>query len=249
MADRAHRYGIITDLHSNLAALQAVLDALEREEVAGYLCMGDIVGYGPSPHEVIQRVRELPLTCIRGNHDRYTLGEDTDRVKPATAQAIEYTRQAITPEDMAFLATLKDATFFEDRVLICHGSPRERDEYIVSNQVAIANYGYFKKEFAGIHLCFCGHTHVPLLIGDGKVLRQIEPGRPYELKRMMPYLANVGSVGQPRDGNPDAACGVLDLAENTLTFHRVAYDVEDTHRRVLEAGLQRHLGDRLRLGR
>jgi len=249
MAAHAPRYGIITDLHANLAALRAVLEALEKEDVSAYLCMGDIVGYGPSPHEVVEIVQGLPLTCIRGNHDRYTLGEDTDRVKPATAEAIEYTKQALTPQDMAFLATLKDSTFFHDRVLLCHGSPRERDEYVVANDVAIANYAYFKREIAGIHLCFCGHTHVPILVGDGKVLRQIEPGQTFELKRMMPYIINVGSVGQPRDANPDAAYGVLDLVENTITFNRVAYDIDDTHRRVLDAGLQRHLGDRLRLGR
>jgi diadenosine tetraphosphatase ApaH/serine/threonine PP2A family protein phosphatase len=249
MSTDSARYGIITDLHANWSALSAVLDALEADGIEQFLCMGDLAGYGPSPHEVVERVRSLPAACIRGNHDRYTLGEDTDQIRPATAQAIDYGKQRLDDEDMAFLRSLKDTLLYRDRILLCHGSLRDRDEYIVANDVAIANYTHFRNEYAGVYLCFCGHTHVPLLVGDGRVVRQIEPGQTFELKHRMPYIINVGSVGQPRDANPDAAFGVLDMDENTVTFKRVAYDIEDTHRRVVEAGLQRHLGDRLRIGR
>ncbi|MFP4056660.1 MAG: metallophosphoesterase family protein [Candidatus Brocadiia bacterium] len=243
------RYGIISDIHSNLAALRAVLEALEKERVASYLCMGDVVGYGASPHEVIAELDHIPLHCIRGNHDRYALGEDTDQIRSATAEAIAYTRECLTAADMSFLRGLEDTLMFEDRVLIAHGSPRDRDEYIIANEAAIANYRHFRSEFAGVDLCFFGHTHIPMFIGDGKVIRQIEPGQRFALRRMTPYMINVGSVGQPRDGDPDAAYGVLDLEERTIAFKRVPYDVEDTRQRILDAGLQRHLGDRLRAGR
>jgi len=243
------RYGVITDIHSNLAALRAVLAEIADEGVAAYLCMGDLVGYGPSPHQVIADLDGLPIHCIQGNHDRYTLGETADGVRAATAEAIDYSRRVLTPADVRFLEQLPDDLLFEDRILLAHGSPRDRDEYILSSEVAIANYKHFRAEYAGVDICLFGHTHIPMMIGGGKVARQIEPGQTSKLKRRMPYLINPGSVGQPRDGNPDAAYGILDLEESTFTFRRVAYDIEDTRRRVLEAGLQRHLGDRLRLGK
>jgi len=243
------RYGIIADVHANLAALRAVLDALSREGVAAILSLGDLVGYGPSPHDVVKELESRSIHSIRGNHDRYALGEDSDQIRTATAEAVDYTRKALSPGDISFLEGLPDSEMFEDRILLVHGSPRNRDEYILSNEFAIANYSYFRAEFAGIYLCFFGHTHVPMIVGDGKVIRLIDDGYTLKLKHMMPYLINPGSVGQPRDGDPEAAYAVLDLGERTVTFHRVAYDVEDTHRRVLEAGLQRHLGDRLRVGK
>ena len=249
MAASSPRYGIITDIHSNLAALRAVLDALQHENIGSILCLGDLVGYGPSPSEVIAQLRGLPLHSIRGNHDRYALGEDSDQIRSATAEAVDYTRRSLSPEDLAFLGSLPDWQMFENRILLVHGSPRDRDEYIVSNEFAITNFKYFKSEYAGIYLCFFGHTHLPMIIGDGKVVRQFEPNYVLKLKHMTEYLINPGSVGQPRDGNPDAAYAVLDLAEATVTFRRVPYDIEDTHRRVLAAGLQRHLGDRLRVGK
>ncbi|MFW6161568.1 MAG: metallophosphoesterase family protein [Planctomycetota bacterium] len=249
MPSLAPRYAVISDIHANLAALRAVLDDIAAREIDEFLCLGDIVGYGPNPREAIAELHKLSVTSIRGNHDRYTLGETSPEVRAATAQAIDYTRRVLSPDDIAFLEKLPDRQMLQDRILLAHGSPRDPDEYILSAQMAIANYKHFRDEFAGIYLCLFGHTHVPMVIGDGKVVRRIEPGQTVTLRPREPYLINPGSVGQPRDGNPDAAYGILDLEGNAFTFQRVAYDVEDTHRRVLEAGLQRHLGDRLRLGR
>jgi len=243
------RYGIIADVHSNLAALRAVLDALEREKVASIICLGDLVGYGPSPHEVIKELEARPLHSIRGNHDRYALGEDSDQIRSATAEAVEYTRRALTPGDRQFLQALPEKDLFEDRILLVHGSPRDPDEYIISNEFAIANFRYFRSEYAGVYLCLFGHTHLPMIIGDGKVVRKIDDGYRLEMKFMTPYMVNPGSVGQPRDGNPKAAFAVLDLEDNSITFRRVEYDIEETRRLILEAGLQRHLGDRLRIGK
>ena len=243
------RYAIISDIHANLAALRAVLEAIARDGVAAYLCMGDIVGYGPSPHDVVAELDRLPLHCIRGNHDRYALGETSDEVRAATAEAIEYTRRVLSPHDVGFLESLPDTELFDDRILLAHGSPRDPDEYIISTEMAIANYKHFRDEYGGVYVCLFGHTHVPMIVGDGKVVRQIEPGQTVKLKPRVPYLINPGSVGQPRDGDPAAAYGMLDLDERSFTFCRVDYDVEDTHRRIVEAGLQRHLGDRLRVGK
>lgn len=249
MPSFAPRYGIIADVHSNLAALRAALDALDQHKVASIICLGDLVGYGPSPHEVIKELETRSLHSIRGNHDRYALGEDSDQIRAATAEAVEYTRRAITPGDRHFLETLPDTDLFEDRVLLVHGSPRDRDEYIISSEFAIANFRYFRAEFGGVYLCLFGHTHLPMIIGDGKVTRRIDDGCRLEMKFMTPYMVNPGSVGQPRDGNPHAAFAVLDLEDNSITFRRVAYDIEETHRLVVEAGLQRHLGERLRVGK
>jgi len=249
MASSPLRYGIIADLHSNLAALHAVLEALDHEGVDTYLCMGDVVGYGPSPHEAIETLGRLPIQCIRGNHDRYALGENSDQIRSSTAEAVEYTRRCLSAEDMAFLGGLKDTLLYQDRVLVVHGSPRDRDEYILSQEAAILNHRCLREDYAGIYLCFFGHSHLPTIVGDGKVIYEIDSGYTLKLKFMVPYLINPGSVGQPRDNNPEAAYAVLDTGEKTVTFRRVPYDVEDTHRRILEAKLPRYLGDRLRVGK
>lgn len=243
------RIALITDLHANLAALRAVLDAIAQEDVGSCLCMGDLVGYGPSPAEVIAELRTLDAICISGNHDRYTIGEIAAEVRPATREAIEYTRRVLSPEDMDFLRSLPDKQLVDTRILLFHGSPRERDEYILSSEVAIASYKLFRAEYGGVFLALFGHTHIPMIVGDGKVARQIEPNSTIQLKHRMPYLINPGSVGQPRDGNPDAAYGLLDLDADTFTFRRVPYDLDDTCRRIEAAGLQRHLGERLHVGK
>lgn len=247
MADS--RYAILTDLHANLAALRAVLDAIEAEGIASLLCMGDFVGYCASPCEAIRAFEGRTVEAIRGNHDRYALGEQTDLIRPATAEAIAYTRKVMSPDDVRFLESLQDTRMVDSRILLVHGSLRDRDEYILSTEAAIANYRIFRREYAGIYLCFFGHTHIPMIIGDGHVTREIEPGHVLDLKRMTPYIINPGGVGQPRDGNPDAAYAILDLEARTVTFRRVAYDIEDTQKRILDAGLQRHLADRLAMGR
>jgi predicted phosphodiesterase len=243
------RFAILTDLHANLAAVRAVLDDIDRQGVTSLLCMGDFVGYNASPAEVIRAFHDRPLTAIRGNHDRYALGENTDLIRPATAEAIAFTRKALGPDDLAFLQPLDDSRLVDNRILLVHGSLRDRDEYIIPTEVAIANHRLLRTDYAGVYLAFFGHTHIPLIVGEGRVIRDIPKGHVLELQRMTPYLINPGAVGQPRDGNPDAAYAILDLAARTVTFHRVAYDVADTQRRILEAGLQRHLADRLAAGR
>jgi len=243
------RCGIIADLHSNFAAVRAVLSALAKEEVGTVLCAGDIVGYGPSPCEVIDALRDLPLQSIRGNHDRYALGEDSEQIRAATAEAVEYTRRVLTPACHGFLEGIEDTMLYQDRVLLFHGSLRNRDEYILTPEAAVTSLRLLRSDYAGIYLAFFGHTHLPTIIGDGKVLYEIKPSSTVKLKAMTPYIINPGSVGQPRDGNPDAAYAVLDTAERTVTFRRVPYDIDDTCQRVLKAGLQRHLGERLRVGK
>ncbi len=249
MALYSPRYAIIADLHSNLAAVRAVLAAIAREEVNSILCLGDIVGYGPSPCEVIEELSKLRIHSIRGNHDRYALGENTDQIRSSTAEAVEYTRKALTPAARAFLEDLRDTLLYDERILLVHGSPRDRDEYILSQEGAISSLRYLRAEFAGIYTCFFGHSHLPTAVGDSKVIYEIPSGYILKMKPLTPYLVNPGSVGQPRDGNPDAAYAVLDLAARAVLFKRVPYDIEDTCRRVLEAGLSRHLADRLRVGK
>ena len=232
-----------------MEAFNAVVEEISLLAEKKTAFLGDIVGYGPSPNEVIQALDVLRVHSIRGNHDRYALGENSDLLRTATAEAVDYTRQQLTPASRAVLEALKDTLMFDDRILLVHGSPRDRDEYILTQEGAVASYRHFCAHYGGIYLCLFGHTHLPTVVGDGKVVHDIPSGYTLKLKMMTPYLVNAGSVGQPRDGNPDAAYAVLDVTERTLTFRRVRYDVEDTRRRVLEAGLQRHLGDRLLVGR
>jgi predicted phosphodiesterase len=247
------RYGIIADIHSNLAALRAVLDALSREGTGALLCLGDIVGYGPSPHEAIECLGKTPIHSIRGNHDRYALGENSEQIRASTIEAVEYTRRCLSPDDRAFLEQLRDTMLYQDRVLLVHGSLRDRDEYIMTQEAAIANLRLLRTEYAGIYWCFFGHTHRPCaIVGRGNAVDVVDKppsGRTLKLDFMVHYMINPGSVGQPRDGDPEAAYAVLDTGEKTVTFRRVPYGIEDTYRRIKEAGLSPYLGERLRVGK
>ena len=239
------RLAVLSDIHANLAALDAVRD--DMPAVDQIWVLGDIVGYGPQPNEVIARLQELNVRAVMGNHDGAAVGVvDAGWFNPDAAAAIRWTAEVIDENARAFLTALPEVRREGDRTAV-HGSPREPIwEYITDAEVASANLAAFKTRH-----CLFGHTHQPVIYradGDRTESVRAAVGAPLHLDARR-ALINPGSVGQPRDGNPDASYLVLDDEAGTAEFRRVRYDIDLTQRLMTEAGLPRWLVERLQLGR
>ncbi len=241
------RSAVLADIHSNLEAFQAVLRDLEEKGGADELwCLGDIVGYGPNPHECIQLLRQHHCACVAGNHDWAVIGKlDISAFNPEAATACQWTVGAMTREDVDYLTSLPLTLRLGDFTLV-HGSPREPLwEYILSVQSAKANFGYFDSRF-----CLIGHSHSPLLLeldlNNSCQLHQL-PGE-LPLKTASRFIINCGSVGQPRDGDPRASYAVIDTEQESLRHYRVRYDFKITQEKMLDADLPTRLASRLSVG-
>ena len=241
------RYLVTSDIHGNLAALEAVLD--DAPDFDELWCLGDLVGYGPKPNECIQRVRNLPHTSLAGNHDWAALGKiDLGSFNAVARTANEWTQEQLTSSSRTYLSGLPTSLTKGDFTL-AHASPREPVwEYIMDTSTAYQNFDHFETPF-----CLVGHTHVPVyfeLDEERQRCDAILPPLPEPIglgpKRA---IINPGGVGQPRDGDPRASYALLDTQEMTWSFHRVAYAVELTQERMRAAGLPRRLVDRLEIGR
>jgi len=238
------RYALLADIHANLAALDAVLAKLESQSIDRYLSLGDIVGYGPDPAACIGRLVELDCVHIQGNHEARLLDLPTGRFNRVAEAAIEFTARTLDETQKAFLREFPEQTRVDDDILCVHGSPFDRDEYVLSQEQMEIVVEHI--EDAGIWLCLCGHTHQQYLY-DGEFL--YAGPRELTLQRDVHYLINPGSVGQPRDSDPRAAYGILDTEAGHLTLERAPYEVDVTAQRILDAGLPHYLADRLMLGR
>lgn len=231
---------IISDIHANLTALEAVLTA--AEDIDAVWCLGDVVGYGPDPNECIDRVRELPeLACIMGNHDAAALDLiDTGNFNPEAGRAIQWTKETLTKNSEDFLKKLPEKLEF-DRVTLTHGSPRHPVwEYLLDTSTALVNFDYFDTDF-----CFVGHTHLPVFyrLLDGRNLVELDVPKPNTGNKLTPrMIVNPGSVGQPRDRDPRAAFAIYDPDELSWEYYRVSYDIPAVQARMIAAGLpQRHI--------
>ena len=239
------RIAVLSDIHSNLAALDAVREDLpEHDEV---WVLGDIVGYGPQPNEVIRTLQEMGARSVLGNHDGAAIGTvDAHDFNPEAAAAIRWTAEVIDENARAYLSSLPEVRR-EDPLTAVHGSPRDPIwEYITSTSIAMANLDAFETP-----ACLFGHTHLPIVFaakgGRGTALAAI-PDEPMELDAER-ILLNPGSVGQPRDGNPASSYLILDTDANAATFRRVGYDIAATQRLMRDAGLPARLIERLSWGR
>jgi diadenosine tetraphosphatase ApaH/serine/threonine PP2A family protein phosphatase len=238
------RIALLSDIHSNLPALDAVLAAAGQVDAVWHL--GDVVGYGPDPDGVVARLREHDALGVRGNHDAAALGgSEIDWFNPDARRAMEWTRAAIGPDTRAWLAALPERRV-EAGCDLVHGSPREPLwEYVTSVGVARDNLELLDVEI-GLH----GHTHVPVAwVRDGKRVELVRgrPGHPFELAGRR-VLVNPGSVGQPRDGDPDASFAILDVEAGVVEWRRVSYDVAGVQAAMRAAGLPASLASRLRAG-
>lgn len=241
------RYLVISDIHANLTALEAVLaDAPPFDEV---WCLGDLVGYGPNPNECVSRIQGLPHVSLAGNHDWAALGQlDLSSFNVDARTASTWTQSELTSATHQYLSALPIQRTHEGFHLV-HASPREPLwEYILDAHMAYANFAHFSER-----VCLVGHTHIPLAFTLNERRQQCETlippfEEPLQLGEQR-MIINPGSVGQPRDGNPDASYALLDTEEMTWTFHRVSYPVEIVQERMRARGLPRRLINRLELGR
>jgi diadenosine tetraphosphatase ApaH/serine/threonine PP2A family protein phosphatase len=239
------RYGIFGDVHSNLQALQAVLAALEAERVDRMICLGDLVGYGADPEPCLAIVRELDPYLVGGNHDWGVAGRlSLTYFNPVARAAIEWTRQSLPEETVAWLGSLEITGMAGDDIALAHSTVHDPQlfEYLVTPYDAYLSFRHLTTDLA-----FVGHSHVPATFFDGNPVTPVYESVVDLAGRRA--IANVGSVGQPRDGIPDAAFGVYDEESGRLTIHRVTYDVEAAAARIREVGLPPILADRLHLGR
>lgn len=241
------RYGIVADIHANLAAFEAVL--ADMGQVDGLWCLGDVVGYGPDPNECVELLRRHKHLCVMGNHDAAAIGKlDTSDFNPSARDAAEWTARQLSERSHAYLASLPETVSMEPFTL-AHGSPRQPIwEYITHEGRATPNFQHFNT--LG---CLVGHTHTPALYvqraGSRNTLGRVpEPGEKLILRETDRFIANPGGVGQPRDGDPRAAYAIYDSDAETLEWRRVTYPVEVTQRRMRESGLPARLIERIAFG-
>jgi predicted phosphodiesterase len=249
LRDVRMKHLIISDIHSNLSALEAVLAA--AGEVDQVWCIGDLVGYGPDPRECIARVRELATLTVAGNHDWAVAGKlGLSEFNTDAREAVLWTRTQVVQAELDYLSGLPERESSGDFTIV-HGSPRHPVwEYVLTPSVARSNFAYFESRF-----CLVGHTHLPMIYalettnGQGR-LRSSVPGdgEVLQLAGAPRTIINPGSVGQPRDGISAAAYALLDTEAHTLTFCRQEYPVEQTQRRMMEVGLPPRLAARLNFG-
>jgi predicted phosphodiesterase len=247
---------IVSDIHSNYVALEAVLAAAGPYDQLWNL--GDTIGYGPRPNECVAEMRQRGALSIAGNHDLACLGKvDLRDFNPEARAANIWNGERLQPDHYAALAALPPLHAVDERYLLAHGSPREPIwEYLLTRAQAIENF--LSPAFTQ-QICFIGHSHVPLIfrlhpIGADETRVQCDgPSSPdagvtVPLQPEMRYIINPGSIGQPRNQDPRAAYAVLDTAANSVFFDRVAYDIEKTQRQMREAKLPDSLIIRLQYG-
>jgi len=240
---------VLGDIHSNIAAFKAVLAKIDEQSIKRILFVGDLVGYNASPAECIRLFQQRDCVGVSGNHDRYTTGQEMRDVRETTVEAVEYTRKAIGDDGINFLRKLPDLRMVDQRYMIVHGSILDRDEYMLSNEIIAKNARELRSNYAGIDICFFGHSHFPAVIGNRKVDMQFPETRTVKLDPLKQYMINPGSVGQPRDGVPLASFAVFDPKAYAVTITRIEYDVQDSYDRIIKAGLGRGLAERLLVGR
>ncbi|HNR93291.1 MAG TPA: metallophosphoesterase family protein [Kiritimatiellia bacterium] len=239
------KFALLGDIHSNLEALQAVLKDAAEQGVTDYACMGDIVGYNSNPRECLEIIRNLKCRCVRGNHDHYcSHDENLAGFHPLAADVVDWTRKQLSDDELEFLRTRKLIEPVESFTIV-HSTldTPEMWGYVFDKFEAEANFNYQTTS-----ICFYGHTHVPLAFEKTDIIRcgmytKIRVGLGKK------YFINVGSVGQPRDGDPRAAYVIYNMVDNTVELRRVPYDFTITQEKIRAAGLPARLASRLAQGR
>ncbi|MBI4342785.1 MAG: metallophosphoesterase family protein [Candidatus Omnitrophica bacterium] len=249
------RYAVLSDIHSNLEALTAVLDALASERIDRYLCLGDAIGYGADPSACLERLQACEAVAVSGNHELGCLGTlDLDWFHEAAKAAILWTRDHLSFTELNLLRRwpLKTA---EGPCTLVHATLRhpERFEYLIDAGQAVETLAWCQTPF-----CLAGHTHLPCVVEYDRASRQLVRviTQPQELADVTltghsarRVLVNPGSIGQPRDGDPRASVAVIDEEARRVSIHRVAYDVTAAQQKIRQAGLPGLLADRLAVGR
>jgi predicted phosphodiesterase len=239
------KYAIFGDIHANLEALQAVLADAEQQGCTNYVCTGDIVGYASDPNECLKIIREMDCPVVKGNHDEEsTLSTSLDGLNPLAKQAMEWTRAQLNEDERDFLNNMKLVRQVADFTIV-HATLDTPGSwtYVTNKFDAMASFSY---QFT--QLCFYGHTHTPRIYVKGD---SVEPLEEIEVNLEMgrKYFINVGSTGQPRDGDWRASYAVYDSVNQNMTIRRIDYDIQKAQDKIIEAGLPEMLAHRLTLGK
>lgn len=239
------KYAILGDIHANLDALNVVLEDAAAQGVTNYACVGDIVGYNANPIECLEKIRSICPVSVRGNHDHYCSHEEKlDNFHPLAADVVAWTRRQLNQDQLEYLRNLRYIARVETFTMV-HSTldTPEAWGYVFDKLEAEANFSYQTST-----VCFFGHTHVPLAFEKTDTIRfglyskiRIGVGKK--------YFINVGSVGQPRDGDPRAAYVIYDMINNLVELRRLPYDIQSAQKKIMDAGLPARLAARLAVGR
>jgi predicted phosphodiesterase len=239
------KYAILADIHANLEALDVVLADAREQNCTHYACLGDVVGYNANPKECLDKIRDMEMPCVKGNHDEYcSVESNLEGFNPHAAEAIQWTRAQLTEEDREWLRNLKYIRLVASYSIV-HATldGPQRWGYVFDRLAAAASFTY-----QNTSVCFFGHTHVPVAFIRDSVVRggtyskfKIEPGRK--------YFINVGSVGQSRDGVAKATYVIYNMDEGSVELRRLDYDIAKTQAKIRAAGLPERLAERLALGK
>ena len=239
------KYAIIGDVHGNLEAFDAVIRDAQSEGVSRFACVGDIVGYNANPRECIEKIRDLDCAAVRGNHDHYCSHDECLKdFHPLAAIPVDWTRNQLGKDHIEFLRNLRMTRMTEGFTLV-HSTldMPEKWGYVFDELEAESNFNY-----QSTSVCFHGHTHVPAVFEKtNRVQRLLFTRTKVVLGKK--YFINVGSVGQPRDGDPRSAYAIFDIERKEVELRRVPYDIVSAQKKILEAGLPERLAIRLSLGR
>ncbi len=241
----SRKYAILGDIHSNWEALCAVLEDAAQHDVDTYVCVGDVVGYNANPAECLEKIREICVAVVRGNHDHYVAHDEClEDFHPLAASVIDWTRRQLSRDQLQYLRNLRLSAMV-DGFTIVHSTldMPEKWGYVIDALDADANFNYQTSS-----VCFHGHTHVPVVFErQGRVVRSSFTTFRTTLGRKC--FVNTGSVGQPRDGDPRAAYVIYDPAARRIDLRRIEYDFAVTQKKILAAGLPERLARRLENGK
>jgi predicted phosphodiesterase len=244
------KFLILSDIHSNFEALKSVFSSVKRKHFTKIIILGDLVGYGASPNQVVNLIRSMKNTIIiRGNHDKVAAGIESGNNfnKPASISA-RWTYSKLTNSNRQYIANLlKGPIKINDEIAIAHGSPLNEDYYIFTEYDALEVF-----RNTDYKICFYGHTHYPIIFelksNKLNIIKIHECKHTLELDKNARYLINPGSVGQPRDRHSLAAYAIFDLEKLKLNIYRIHYDISTAQQKILKAGLPTSLAARLSLG-
>lgn len=240
------RVALFSDVHSNCLALNAVLKDISLRKVDQCICLGDIVGYAAQPAECVKIVRDLKADVIMGNHDLYATNDDSlSWFNPIALAGLEYSRNVLSKSDKNWLASQPLVRCYTNFTIV-HATLDQPDEwdYVINSNMAAHHF-----EQQDQFLCFIGHTHQAKIFQQhNEKVKQIKCSARVKLNEKYKYLINVGSVGQPRDNNPDSCYVVYDTEKNVVEFYRVEYPVEEAMQSIIDAGLPPYIGLRLLSG-
>ena len=246
------RIGIISDVHGNLEALQAVLNAIQEDDVESVIHLGDLVGYNANPRECLHLVQERGIASVLGNHDLAILEPQyAEGFNILAYQALHYSERQLSLGDKRFLEGLPRSDLLFGTYLFCHGTPENIGSYILHAFQAKRVFNLLQKSYVGVRACFFGHTHIQRVwMRDerGRVSSPKANNGSMMMEKGKLYLVNPGSVGQPRQGDKRAHYLVFDADSGIIRFRAVPYDIGKTQKRIREAGLPEYLALRLEDG-